>query len=118
MENLLLENDMLPVVAPYAVASGAGVLVGGIFGVAAHAAANGATVTIATEGVFTLPKATGSAWTSGQRLFWDDTNKVVTHVSTSNFNIGRCYVAPGGTAPASGATVGNVILGSTTPAGT
>lgn len=118
MENFLLDSDLIPVVAPYAVASGAGVLVGGIFGVAAHTAASGATVTIATEGVFTLPKATGSAWTSGQRLYWDDSAKVVTTVATSNYNIGCCYVAPGATAPASGATSGAVLLGSTTPAGT
>lgn len=87
MRNYVQRGENLTVAAPYAVASGAGVLLGAIFGVAAEDAASGATVDIATFGVFTLPKATG-ALSVGDALFWDNTAKVVTKTATGNTRIG------------------------------
>lgn len=87
MRNFVQPGDQLSVAAPYAVATGGGLLVGSLFGVAKGPAANGATVVIMTEGVFDLPKATGAV-TQGAKLYWDNTNKVVTTTATSNTLIG------------------------------
>jgi len=106
--NKVGDADVVTVTAPAAVASGAGVLVGLMFGVAVHAAASGANVAIMTEGVFRLPKATGAGINEGVRVFWDDTNKNVTTTSTSNNCIGWA-VGPGNYA--SGATEILVRLG-------
>ena len=59
------------------VASGAGVLVGTIFGVANNAAASGADVVLSVIGIFDLPKATG-AISLGAVVYWDNTAKKVT----------------------------------------
>lgn len=105
MKNFVQPGDLMTVAAPAAVLSGAGVLVGSLFGVAAHDAESGADVTIATTGVFTLPKATGAAWTVGQRLYWDDTAKNVTGTASTNKLIGVAAAAA-----ASGDAIGTVRL--------
>jgi predicted RecA/RadA family phage recombinase len=105
--NKVGDADVVTVTAPAAVASGAGVLVGLLFGVAIHAAASGAPVAIMTEGVFRLPKASG-AINEGVRVFWDNTNGNVTTTTTSNNCIGWA-VGPGNYA--SGATEILVRLG-------
>ena len=51
MKNYIQPGDMLTVTAPANVASGAGVLIGSIFGVAANAALSGASMEMAVEGV-------------------------------------------------------------------
>lgn len=76
--NYVQAGGALTLIAPYAVASGAGFQVGRIFAVAADAAANAATVVGYTEGVFTLAKTDEQAWTAGQAIYWDDTNKECT----------------------------------------
>jgi predicted RecA/RadA family phage recombinase len=106
--NKVSDSDVITVTAPAAVASGAGVLVGLMFGVAVHAAASGANVAIMTEGVFRLAKATGVAISEGVRVFWDDTNKNVTTTAASNNCIGWA-VGPGNYA--AGATEILVRLG-------
>lgn len=106
MKNLVMQSgDNITVPAPYAVASGAGVLVGAMFGVASSDAALNANVVIVRKGVYTLAKATGQAWTAGARLYWDNTAKNVTTTASGNTLIGFAQVAA-----ASGATTGNVIL--------
>jgi predicted RecA/RadA family phage recombinase len=105
MKNYVQEGDVLTVTAPYAVASGAGVLVGSLFGVASATAASGAEVEIKTTGVFDLPKATGAAWTVGQRLYWDDAAKNLTGTASTNK-----LVAVALSASASGDTVGRARL--------
>lgn len=73
MRNFVQPGRMIGVTAPAAVASGDGVLIGALFGVAASDAASGAAVEIATEGVFDLPKATGgaNAFTVGAAVEWN-----------------------------------------------
>lgn len=105
MKNFVQPGDVVSVPAPAAVASGAGVLVGSLFGVAVTSAASGASVEIATSGVFDLPKATGAAWTIGQRLYWDDTAKNLTGTASTNK-----LVAVALSASASGDTVGRARL--------
>lgn len=105
---------VVPVSTPYAggVASGDGVLVGAIFGVAQRAAAQNEMVDVAVVGVYALPKATG-AISAGARVFWNDTARNVTTTATGNYNIGYAMSAAG----ASDTTV-SVLLGRGAPAGT
>lgn len=111
MKNYLQGDDRVTVTAPYAVASGAGCLVGSIFGVAAAAIASGAKGIVVLEGVFTLAKATGAAWTEGARVYWDDSAKNCTLTASTNKLIGVAILPPsGGAMPASGDTTGTVLL--------
>lgn len=105
MKNFVQHGSTLSVLAPYAVASGAGVLIGSLFGIACGDAADGAEVEIQTDGVFDLPKATGAAWTVGQRLYWDDTAKNLTGTASTNK-----LVAIAVQAAASGDAVGRARL--------
>ena len=84
MRNFVQPGDTLTLIAPYAVASGAGLLVGSLFGVAKHDAAIGAPVETKRTGVIDLAKATGEAWTQGAKLYWDNTNKRLTTTAGGN----------------------------------
>ena len=88
MKNFVQPGRTVTVAAPYDVASGAGCLVGSLFGVATMDAVSGASVDITTCGVYTLAKTSAQAWTVGAKVYWDDTNKVVTTTATSNTLIG------------------------------
>lgn len=94
-ENLVQDGGILRVVAPYDLASGAGALVGGIFGVALTDADYdaGDEVELALGGVWTLPKPTDEAWTQGQMIFWDNTNKYCTTDATGAYRIGVATAA-------------------------
>lgn len=105
MKNFIQDGDTITVVAPYAVASGAGCLVGSLFGVAVSDALINAEVEIKTTGVFDMAKATGAAWTVGARIYWDDTAKNCTTTVGTNKLIGVATAAA-----ASGDTVGRVRL--------
>lgn len=92
------------------ITSGTPVVMGNIIGVALADIANGATGSVAVEGVFNLPKVTGSAWTIGSKLLWDS--------SAGKFDVGTATPATGdvsvccvaGGAAASAATTGPVKL--------
>jgi len=75
MTNYLYAGETVEVTAPYALASGAGCLVGSLFGVATDAAAISTSCQIKTVGVFTLPKTSALAISEGDTLYWDDTAK-------------------------------------------
>ena len=87
-KNYVQRGDTITLTAPYAVSSGGGLLVGGIFGVATADAAIGADVEAATVGVWDLAKASAQAWTQGVAVYWDNATKLVTTVSTNNTFIG------------------------------
>ncbi len=100
MKNYVQKGENLTLTAPYAVASGAGVKIGLIFGVAAGAAANGATVDVVTEGVFTLPKVSTDVLAVGAAVYWDDTAKLITSTTSGNTKVGVAVTAaanPSGT---------------------
>jgi len=88
MKNYLQNGAMLTVIAAAAVSSGAGVLVGSMFGVAAGDAGIGDDVTIAREGVFILNKLSAQAWTVGAKVYWDNTAGQCTTVASTNTLIG------------------------------
>lgn len=98
MKNFVQDGHMMTVPAPYAVASGAGVLVGAMFGVAAYGAGKDAPVEIATGGVFDLPKKPGDTPALGGKLYWDDTLKALTTTAAGNTLVGVSALAAIGTA--------------------
>lgn len=68
-------GDTIDMAAPYDRSAGQGAQVGSLFGVALNDVLSGSTVSFAVEGVFTLAKTSAQAWTVGQKIYWDDTNK-------------------------------------------
>lgn len=90
MNNFIHPGDVCTFIAPSTIASGQGFLVGSDFAVALTAAAAGAPVEGMLTGVVDLPKATsaGTDATAGTKLYWDNTNKVVTKTANGNVLIG------------------------------
>lgn len=95
MKNFVQPGDTISVTAPYTVLSGAGCLVGILFGIAAFDATSGSAVELATEGVFDIT-ALSTDTASGTTLvaaYWDDTNKRITTTSASNTKVGVIVAA-------------------------
>jgi predicted RecA/RadA family phage recombinase len=107
MKNFVQPGNTITLTSPYAVASGDGLLVGSIFGVAAGTAALGDPVETALVGVYDLKKVASQAWAAGDKVYWDNTAKEATKTSTSNTLIGVAVVAVAGGA---GDVVGRVRL--------
>lgn len=84
MKNYIQTGETLTVTAPYDVASGAGCLVGKLFGIAATSALSGAEVEIKRRGVFDHAKNSAEAWTQGADLYWNNSTKVFTTTSSGN----------------------------------
>lgn len=93
MKNYVQRGDVLTIPAPYNVSSGGGALVGSIFGVAAGDALSGASVDLATTGVFTLPKVDALAVSIGDVIYWDNSAKNVNKTSSGNTKIGVAVTA-------------------------
>lgn len=93
MQNAIQRGDVVDLVAPYAVTSGAGVLVGSIFGLATSAAASGATVPAQLVGVHYITALATDAFTQGAAVYWDNTNKRCTITASGNTKIGVATVA-------------------------
>ena len=107
MKNYVQPGNTITLTAPYAVASGDGLLVGSIFGVAAGTAASGEPVETALTGVYDLKKVASQAWSVGDKVYWDNTAKEATKTTTSNTLIG---VATEAVAGGAGDVVGRVRL--------
>mgnify|MGYP001555342984 FL=1 len=107
MKNYVQPGNTITLTAPYDVASGDGLLVGAIFGVATGAAANGEAIEAALVGVFDLKKVGSQAWAVGDKIYWDNTAKETTKTVASNTLIGVAIEAVGSGA---GETVGRVRL--------
>ena len=71
MRNYIQPGNTVTLVAPYAVTSGGGLLVG----------------------VVDLAKKAAQAWAPDDQVYWDDTNKVATKTATDNTLIGAAVAA-------------------------
>ncbi len=87
MKNFIQPGENIDVIAPYAVTSGEGMLVGVEFSVASTDIANGAAGTGVTKGVFTLPTAAVPV-TRKTVAYWDNAARVATNVANGNTKIG------------------------------
>ncbi|UXU76304.1 MULTISPECIES: DUF2190 family protein [unclassified Paracoccus (in: a-proteobacteria)] len=77
------------------IASGDGLIVGNIFGIAAYSAAEGDPLELATTGVYKLPKATATVLAIGARVAWDTAAKQVNTPGAGRFPIGIAIEAAG-----------------------
>lgn len=89
MKNFVQPGNVITVTTPGGgVVSGAGVLIGSLFGVAAYTAAAGDDVELALEGVFDLPKLSAQAWAGRIPIYWDAANGWCTSTASTNKLIG------------------------------
>lgn len=93
MKNFVQNGETLTLTAPYDVLSGAGMLVGALFGVACFDALSGAVVEAKTVGVFDLKKVSAQAWTLGAKIYWDNSAKNATTTAAGNTLIGAAAAA-------------------------
>jgi predicted RecA/RadA family phage recombinase len=92
--NYIQPGRSITVAAPSGgVLSGQGVLIGTLFGIAQYDAVEGAEVEILTEGVVEIGKTSALAIAVGDRLFWDDTNKLVNKTTTAQQQVGVAVAA-------------------------
>jgi predicted RecA/RadA family phage recombinase len=112
MNNYQQAGDVMTCTAPYTRTSGQAALIGSMVGVAVNDVTSGAEGEFRFTGVFSsLAKATGTAWTKYQKLYWDDSNKRFSTDST----VGQLAGVAGAAADSADAT-GTVRLNGTTPA--
>jgi predicted RecA/RadA family phage recombinase len=107
MKTYIQPGHAITLIAPYAVESGDGLLVGAIFGVASHDAASGAEIETQLTGVLDLAKTASQAWTAGAKVYWDNSAKRVTNVASGNTLVGVAVLAVGAGADE---TIGRVRL--------
>jgi predicted RecA/RadA family phage recombinase len=105
MKTYIAAGNTLTITAAADIASGEGVLVGALFGVAVTDIATGEAGEIALTGVFELPKAPSQAWSLGAKVYWDDTARQCTTAATGNTLIGAAVRAVGGGASETTGTV-------------
>lgn len=92
--NYIAPDDPLTLPAPAGgVVSSTPYKIGDTFGIAGNTAAAGDLFPLHRRGVWDLPKATAVNWLVGVKLYWDDTAKKVTNVSSGNTLIGTARQA-------------------------
>lgn len=112
MNNYQQPGNVMSCTAPYTRTAGQAALIGSLVGVAVNDVTSGDAGEFAFSGVFSsLAKATGTAWTALQKLYWDDSNKRFSTDST----VGQ-LAGVAGAAAASGDTTGTVRLNGVAPA--
>jgi predicted RecA/RadA family phage recombinase len=105
-KNLIQNGDHITVVATAEAESGEGVLVGSLFGIASHDAAIGEDLTIATRGVYELPKISTQVWTLGALIYWDVGESKASNVQAT----GDVLIGVATAAASNPSDVGNVRL--------
>lgn len=93
MNGFTQQGDVLEFAAPAAVTAGIGVKIGDILVIPLVSAASGERFNGVRNGVVEHDKLSAQAWTEGQRVLWDDTNKRFTTVTTGNFIAGAAAAA-------------------------
>jgi predicted RecA/RadA family phage recombinase len=89
MKNFIQSGDVLSLTPTADVASGVGYLFGtSLFGVAVNTVAANTEGEFLTEGVVDIAKTSALAISTGDRLFWDATNKCVNKTATAQQCVG------------------------------
>ena len=110
--NFVQNGDNVTITAAADTASGAGVLAGLLFGVAVADALEDEALTIATRGVYTLPKTSAQAWTVGAAIYWNGTSGEATTATTA----GNVFIGVAMEEAGSPSDTGVVRLNGTAPA--
>lgn len=96
MKTFIQNGASITVAAPAGgVTSGDGVIVGALFGVAATTAAEGETVSLATVGVFELPKPTSTTFTSCGAVSFNISTRECAAPGSGKYPIGIAIEAAG-----------------------
>ena len=96
MKTFIQPGNVISVTAPAGgVASGDGVIVGSLFGIAACDALAGESVEIATTGVFDLNKDSATVLSQGDRVAWDDSAMEIALPGAGLYPVGMATVAAG-----------------------
>lgn len=106
MKNWVQKGDYIDITAAGTLVAGAFFIANALRGVITSGVTVGQQTTVCTRGVFTLPKATGEAWTQGALLYWDSGNSRFT--TTAGGNTLAAFAAA---AAASADTIGSVAIG-------
>ena len=85
--NAVQAGNVIDYTAGANISAGDVVVIGNIIGVAINDIANGATGSVATRGVFTVPKVSGAVIAQGESLVWD--------VSAGKFDDNQATMAEG-----------------------
>ena len=88
MKIFIQDGNIITITATANIASGDGVLVGSIFGVATTDVLAGDEVEIATNGVYELPKLSTAVIAQGDRVAWNNSTGKVVVPATGMFPIG------------------------------
>lgn len=80
-------------------------LTGAVVACLLDAGAVGAIVPAAIRGRYKCPSETGVAWAAGDKLYWDNTNKLFTKTSAGNTAAGHAAAVKG-----SAAATGEIVL--------
>jgi predicted RecA/RadA family phage recombinase len=92
MKTFIQPGEILEFTAPVGgVTAGTGVKIGDILVIALVTALVGEKFNGVRAGVVEHAKLSAQAWTEGQQVNWDDTNKRFTTVTTGNFRAGVAY---------------------------
>jgi predicted RecA/RadA family phage recombinase len=87
--NKISMGVVLAIACAYAtIASGQGMLVGSLFGVAQIDGVSGDTIPVEVEGVYSLTAYSADEAAAGDLAYWDDTNRRITVTSTGNTLVG------------------------------
>jgi predicted RecA/RadA family phage recombinase len=106
MKNFIARGQVIDVVLAAGVLSGGVVKVGSMIGIANTDGSTGDTIAVSFEGAYgSVPKATGTAWTQGDPLFWDAGAGKLTKVAPGNTFAGYAYADA-----LSADTTGSVVL--------
>lgn len=111
--NFKQPGDVITLAAPYDRTTGQGAQVGSLFGVALSTVLEAAEGEFKTTGVWELTKVGSQAWSAGDKVYWDNSNKRCTTVATDGMLIG---VATEAVADGAGDTTGTVRLNGVAPA--
>lgn len=96
MKNFIQAGHHIDITAPSGgTTSGAGLVVGSLFGVASITAAEGEAAVMTTTGVFELPKLSTAVFAAGGKVSWDATNSRCDAPGTGKYPIGVAIAAAG-----------------------
>ena len=88
MKTFVQPGDVVEFTAPATLMAGTGVKIGDILVIPVESVASGARFNGVRTGIVEHAKLSAQAWTEGQQVNWDDTNKRFTTVTTGNFRAG------------------------------
>ena len=96
MKTFIQNGNIMSVIAPAGgVTVSQGLLVGSLFGIATKDAPAGASVEIATTGVFDLNKDAATVMGQGDRVAWDDTAREIALPGVGLYPVGIATMAAG-----------------------